>query len=232
MAYSKKTRVYTIKKAAFTAICMICTAFIAYVCFMLYDNMLPEEALNSDSSNTLQNKTVLIARAKLGMKQGELPDTSKVEMIEVPAELVPEGAVTSFQKLDNLRMKREIAEKEFLNAADLMPKEAVLEDSDRLIEHNFAEGAVPAAVSEGSAIDIKLFIKGGEDCVVISRAFVISRNANLLAFYLDGKEQELIKEAAAEGTLFAVQYIDPSQNASEVTYIPLYDKERGELNAR
>ena len=226
MAYSKKNRVHTVKKAAFTVICMVCTAFIAYFCFMLYGNTLPEENLNSGNSNTLQNKTVLVARAKLGMKQGELPDAGKVEMIEVPAELVPEGAVTSFPRLNNMRMKREIAEKEFLNAADLMPKEAVLEDSDRLIEHNFAVGAVPAAVSAGSAIDIKLFIKGGEDCVVISKAFVISRSANLLAFYLDGKEQEFIKEAATEGTLFVVQYIEPSQNASEVTYIPLYDKGR------
>jgi len=47
-----------------------------------------------------------------------------------------------------------------------------------------------------------------------------------LSFYLDGREQELIKEAAAEGALFAVQYIDASQQASEVTYTPLYNKDK------
>jgi hypothetical protein len=125
-----------------------------------------------------------------------------------------------------MRLRREIAAKELLNDMDLMPKEAVCEADDRLIEHNFSEGAVPATVSGGSAIDIKLFVKGGEDSLVISKAIVISRSNNLLSFYMDEIEQEYIKEAASEGMLFAVQYIDNSQKASEVTYVPLFDKER------
>jgi hypothetical protein len=153
-------------------------------------------------------------------------DTSKAELAEVPGELVPQGAITSLSKLNNMKLKQDVAAKELLNDMDLIPKDSIFEDEDRLIEHNFSEGAVPAAVSEGSTIDIKLFVKGGEDSLVVSKAEVISRTDNLLSFYMDGREQEYIKEAASEGMLFAVQYIDTSQKASEVTYIPLYDKER------
>ena len=147
-------------------------------------------------------------------------------MVEVPAELIPEGSITSISRLNNMRLKHEIAEKEFLNETDLMPKDTAYEEGDRLIEHRFPEGAVPAAVAEGSLIDIKLFMKGGEDRIVVSKAVVVSRSNDLLAFCLDGGEQEFLKEAAAEGMLFAVQYCDNSQKASEVNYIPLYDKER------
>ncbi|MDD4503374.1 MAG: SAF domain-containing protein [Clostridiaceae bacterium] len=228
MAYNKKNKLYAIRRGFIISICILCAVVILSAGYMLYPNMVSEKAVNNskDGSNTSKGKTVLIARAKLNMSQGELLDASKAELVEVSVELAPKGAITSFSKLDNMRLKREIAEKEFLNEMDMMPKDAVYEEGDRLIEHNFAEGAVPAAVSEGSAIDIKLFIKGGEDSLVVSKAVVISRSANLLSFYMDGSEQEFIKEAASEGMLFAVQYIDASQRASEVTYIPLYDKER------
>lgn len=225
MAYNKKNKGYVIKRIAFITICFVCMVIIFSAGFNLYRNVVSEEVLNTTSGSN-KSKTVTIARAKLNMKQGELLDVSKAEMVEVPVELAPKGAITSFSKLNNTRLKSEIAEKEFLNDNDLMTKYEAYEEGGRLIEHNFAEGAVPAAVSEGSAIDIKLFVKGGEDRVVISKAVVISRSANLLSFYMDGREQEFIKEAATEGTLFAVQYIDASQKASEITYIPLYDKGR------
>lgn len=228
MAYNKKNKVYAIKRAAFISICILCAIIIFYSAYKIYRNVVSKEAVNTSwaSSNTSENKTIVIARAKFSMSQGELLDVSKAEMVEVPVELAPKGAITSFSKLDNMRLKREITEKEFLNDIDLRPKGTEYEDDDRLIEHNFAEGAVPAAVAAGSAIDIKLFIEGGVDSVVISKTVVISRSANLLSFYMDGREQEFIKEAATEGMLFAVQYIDDLQKASEVTYIPLYEKDR------
>lgn len=227
LAYTRKIKGYGLKKAVYLSICILCSAIILYNGFMLYQKISQEDIPDTkDESSTFQSKTIKIARAKLGMKQGELIDADKIEMVEVPAELVPQGAVSSLSRLDNMRLNREVAEKEFLNAAHLIPGEAAYEEGDRLTEHNFAEGAVPAAVSVGSAIDIKLFVKDGKDLVVVSKAIVISRSANLLSFYLNGKEQEYIKEAAAEGILFAVRYVDASQKASEVTYIPLYDKGR------
>jgi len=190
---------------------------------MLYRKASGEETPNTaGSSNTVQSKTRIIARAKVSMKTGELLDVSKVEMVEVPADLAPKGAVTSSSQFNNMRLKQEIEEREFLNEIDLMSEDADYEEGDRLIEHNFEEGAIPAVVSQGSIIDIKLFKKGKEDCVVVSKIAVISRSANLLSFYMNRIEQEYIKEAATEGMLFAVQYIDDLQKASEVTYIPLY----------
>ena len=226
MAYNKKSKASRIKRIAFISICIASAVIILSAGYMLYCNVVSEETANTSmgSSNISPNKTMIIARVKLNMKQGELLDVSNAEMIEVPFELAPKGAITSFPRLNSMRLKREISEKEFLTEIDLMPEVAVYEEDDRLIEHNFAEGAVPAAVAEGSEIDIKLLIKGGEDYVVISKAVVTSRNANLLSFYMDSREQEFIKEAATEGMLFAVQYIEASQKASEVTYVPLYDK--------
>lgn len=228
MAYSKKINVYALKRTASALILILLMAVISYGGYMLYKNKLPKEAANT-SGNAAYNSysnTMKIARAKNSMKQGELLDASKVELVDVPAELVPQGAVASLSKLNGRRLKREIERKEFLNEMDLMNEAAEYEEGDRLIEHKFADGTVPAAVSEGSLVDIKLFVKDGEDCIVISKAVVVSRNANTLSFYLNDMEQEFLKEAATEGLLFAVQYLDASQQASEVTYVPLYDKGR------
>ncbi len=228
MAYNKKIRAYAIKRGAFITISLLCAVFILSGGYILYRDVMSEEAANpsSDRSNTTQSSTIVIARAKLSMRQGELIDVSKAELVEVPAELAPKGAITSFSKLNNRRLKREVSEREFLNVLDLMTESSSYEEGDRLTEHNFAEGAIPAAATEGSAIDIKLFIKGEEDPVVISKAVVVSRSANLLSFYMNQTEQEFLKEAATEGILLGVQYIDASQIASEVTYIPLYDKSK------
>ena len=226
MAYNKKIKAYALKRGAFIAICLLCVIFILSGGYLFYRNIMWSKAEDSLGSrnNTTTSSTVVIARAKLSMRQGEVVDVSKAELVEVPAELVPKGAITSLIKLDNMRLKREVAEKEFLNVLDLMTVSASYQEGDRLIEHNFAEGAIPDEATEGSAIDIKLFIKGEEDRVVISKAVVVSRKANLLSFYMNQIEQEFLKEAAAEGMLLAVKYIDTSQVASEVTYIPSYDK--------
>lgn len=226
LAYNRKFKFFTTKQGILISVFIICTVVILYEGYLLYRNMTSEEAVNASKTigNSSRNDTILIVQAKHGMNQGELLNVSKVEMVEAPVELAPKGAITSLSKLNNMRLKQNIEQKEFLNDLDLIPEAAVFEEGDRLIEHNFEEGAVPAAVVEGSAIDIKLFVKGGEDIVVVSKTVVISRNANLLSFYMNSKEQELIKEAAAEGILFAVQYLDNSQSASEVNYVTAYDK--------
>jgi hypothetical protein len=228
LAYNKKINAFALRRTALVLICILLMAVISFGGYMLYQNALSKEAANisGDTGQKFNSNTMKIVRAKNSMKQGELLDASKVELVEVPVELAPQGAVASLSKLYGRRLKREIAEKEFLNEMDLMHEAAEYEEGDRLIEHKFAEGAVPAAVSEGSSIDIKLFVKDDEDCVVVSKAVVVSRNANLLSFYLNDKEQEFLKEAATEGMLFAVQYLDTSQQASQVTYVPLYDKGR------
>lgn len=226
MAYIKRNKVYAIRRTTLLLIVIVCSVLVLSAGYMLYGSDFPGKAATySGSGYTYEGKTVMIARSKHNMNQGEMIDSAKAELVEIPAELAPEGAIASLSSLNNMRLKRGIAKKEFINDMDLMPKSAVYEEGERLIEHNFSEGAVPASVAEGSIIDIKLFVIGGEDRIVTAKAAVISRRDNLLSFYLDGTEQEFIKEAAAEGTLFVVQYIDASQQASEVTYIPLYCKD-------
>lgn len=226
MAYNKKFKVFNNKQGILLLVLIICMAIILCEGYLLYHKMKSEEAANASAGtrNSSGSDTIKILRAKQGMNRGELLNVSKVEMVEVPVNLAPRGAVTSLSELSNKRLRQEIAEKELLNEMDLMPEGAAFEAGDRLIEHNFQEGAVPAAIAEGSEIDIKLFIKGEEDPVVVSKTVVISRKGSLLSFYMNGKEQEFIKEAAAEGMLFAVQYLDDSQNASKVTYTAAYEK--------
>lgn len=228
MAYKKKIKAYAIKRGALLVICILSIAFIFFAGYFYYSNYISAQAAKAINKNDKVSPggAMVIARAKQGMAQGELVDITRVEMVEIPQELVPNGAITSLSKLNGMRLKREVAVKEFLNALDLAAVYSSYEEGDRLIEHNFAEGAIPAAVTEGSAIDIKLFAKGEEDRIVISKAVVVSRNASLLSFYMNEREQEFIKEAASEGTLFAVMYIDPAQSASDVDYIPDYSKEK------
>jgi len=227
LAYIKKNKIYIIRRFALITGCILCAVITLSACYVLYNDrsLRKEENIPKNSSNISQSNNIQIVRAKLGMSKGELLDSSKVELIEVPGELAPQGAITSISMLNNMRLKQEIAAKEFLNGMDLIHKDLVCEEGDRLMEHNFTQGAIPAAVSEGSTIDIKLFVKGGEDSLVVSKAEVISRTDNLLSFYLNGMEQEYIKEAASEGMLFAVQYIDTSQEASDVTYVPSFYEE-------
>lgn len=215
------------KRMMLSTMFIILTAIIIYEAFLLYRSSGPyvEAEAGKPVGDASPVENIGILRVIGGMEQGELPDAGKVEMIKVPRELTPEGAVTSLEELKGMRLRHKIAGKELLNKLDLIPEAAVFEAGDRLIEHGFQDGTVPATVVEGSAIDIKLFVRGGEDPVVVSKAVVVSRDANLLSFYMDEREQECIKEAAAEGILFAVQYLDDAQTPSRVTYSTRYFKE-------
>jgi len=163
-----------------------------------------------------------VIRATYGLNPGDAITPEVVELVEVPEDLIPEGAVTNASAIEGMRIKYGTSKGEIIMLGDLLPETALYDEDDRLIEHNFPEGSVPASVGVGSLIDIKLFKPGGEDCVVVSKAVVLSRNANLLSFYLNSREQEYLKESAAEGLLFAVCYINDTQNESSVTYKPAY----------
>lgn len=96
------------------------------------------------------------------------------------------------------------------------------EADDRLIEHTFQPGTVPAAAIPGTLVDIKLLKDNEEDQIVVSKAAVVQRNETILAFYLNATEQEYLKDAANEGTLILTVYANDAQPASIVTYIPSY----------
>jgi hypothetical protein len=228
MAYSKKLRLSSAKGIMLIATCLIGILVAFYQGYLLYGSMATSKNEAAAKEGVAANgaATVTLVRAKHELLQGELLEQDKVELVEVPQELAPEDALTSLSLLTGMRLNRRLSARELIKESDLLPEAAAYNADDRLIEHNFAEGAVPAEVREGSAIDIKLFLEGQRDCVVISKAVVISRKANLLSFHMNTEEQEYLKEAAASGRLFAVLYIDPSQPPSEVTYVPSYDKGR------
>lgn len=229
MYYSKKLRFLGTKQKLMILAFLICSLIILYEGYLLYNKTVSAKAIYKGEAIAADVKEgqILIMRSKQKMEQGELIDVSKVEMLEVPVEMAPKGSITSLSSIKNMRLKQKVAEKEFLLETDLMPEAAAFEDGDRLMEHSFETGAVPASVVPGSIIDIKLFVIGAVDPLVISKTSVIARNENILSFYLNSQEQELIKEADEEGMLFVVQYLDDSQNAGGVTYAAPYEKEVG-----
>lgn len=234
MIYNKKSRVYKMRKIILAVLAIALTSLILVSWYFFYRNTASAgTSLPAVKDNGgISEKSKAVVRAKVMMYPGEPADVQKFEIVQVPVELIPENAITDVSQIKGMLMRNTVEKKELITANDLMPKNAWFEDGDRLIEHNFAEGAVPASVEAGSLIDIKLFKPGEEDNVVVSKAAVISRDGNLLSFYLNAEEQEYIKESAAEGMLFAVRYIDETQTESSVTYVPPYGKKTDSFSVR
>jgi hypothetical protein len=178
---------------------------------------------NNNTASEEQNM-MNVVRANRNIQAGEIADAIKFEVVAVPAELIPSGALSSVMQLQNKRVSVEISQKEILLQSDLVDAGDWYEDGDRLIEHTFQDGTIPLTVEVGSIVDIKLFRVKSQDNVVITKAVVIGKAEQTLSFYLNETEQENIKEASTEGQLFLVQYLDKSQGASIVTYKPSYSQ--------
>jgi hypothetical protein len=176
-----------------------------------------------DTSMVQQDK-LSVVRAVRAVQPGESADVSNFEVISMPKEMSPTGAVSNIQQLKGKIVVNSLEDKEILMLKDLALKADYYEQDDRLIEHAFQEGAIPKSVEVGSVVDIKLFRPLAEDAVVVSKTVVISKVENTLSFYLNSIEQENIKEAGSEGLIFMVQYLDKLQPSSTVTYTPSYVK--------
>ena len=179
---------------------------------------------NGITVSTDMNK-INVVRGSRNIQAGEMADVSKFEVVAMPKDLVPPGAVESVQWLKNKRVSNAISEKEILLQNDLVESGEWYEEGDRLIEHTFLNEAIPLTVVVGSIVDIKLFRPRSPDNVVVSKAVVIGKVDKTLSFYLNEIEQEYIKEANVEGQLFLVQYLDKSQPEGIVTYLPTYNQE-------
>lgn len=230
MAYIRKTRF------GWNKWIMLCTVIgalsLAVLLFYFFIAGNKEGKMLAQSSMTFVEKNEMsIVRANRAIQAGENADIVKFEVVAVPSELVPEGAVISIQQLRNKRIASAIAAKEFLLQRDLVESAEWYGEEDRLIEHTFQEGAVPATVDAGSVVDIKLFRPKFEDEVVIAKTVVIAKVEKTLSFYLDKTEQESIKEASTEGFLFLVQYLDKAQPSSIVTYLPSHESKNLKLGA-
>jgi hypothetical protein len=171
---------------------------------------------------SMDQKKINVVRASRNIQAGEIADAFKFEVVAMPKEYVPIGAMESIQGLQNKRASNVISDKEILLEKDLVDSDDWYEEGDRLMEHTFQADAIPSTVVVGSIVDIKLFKPENPDHVVIAKTIVIGKVENTLSFYLNEIEQEYIKEANIEGKLFLVQYLDKSQQEYIVTYLPKY----------
>jgi hypothetical protein len=225
MSYNKK---YRLRKArlivliAFIAVLTVSLISLGYV-FYINSSASPSRSSIKDGTGKAEDQYKPAVRAKHKLNPGDPIEADKVEVVQIPSDLAPDNTVESISRISNMLVKHTVEKRGLITMGDLMPKNALYEDDDRLIEHNFPEGAIPASIEAGSMIDIKMFKPGSEDSVVVSKAVVISRDENILTFFLNSREQEYLKESASEGRLFAVGYIDDSQSGSLVTYVPLYE---------
>ena len=179
----------------------------------------------SDTVNPLTNikGDVNVVVAKKSMAPGEVLLREYVEMVTRPAKDVPQNALTSINGIEGKRIKVSKVPNEILLDMDLVSRDEWYDDEDRYLEHKFMPEAIPAVVQIGSIVDIKLLKNDAEDPIVVSKVAVESRTGDVLGFYLNFEEQEYIKEATSEGTLFVTVYAGKSQPPSQVTYKPTYE---------
>lgn len=181
----------------------------------VYTNTSEKTIWNEDA---MFNRSKNILRAKKSISPGEKADKSKFEIVQIPDKLVSDESISSLDELENMRIKNQLVVNQFVMKNDLIPSSAWYDNEDRLVEHVFQQGTIPASVSIGSIVDIKLFKQNDLDPVVISKVVVINKKENIITFYLNSIEQEYIKEASTEGVLFITQYLDINQTPSDITY--------------
>lgn len=224
MAYVRQAKLDRNRKLLFIALGLIAALLLIVFAVMTAKRLVQKEPRVNLSAKSEQAKLISLVRANTAIKAGEPADITKFEIVAVPKNLVPDNAVTSMQQLKEKRVARDMGKNEFLLQDDIVDSTAWYEEGDRLMEHTFQEGAIPATVAVGSVVDIKLFKQKSEDTVVVSKTAVIGKTDKTLSFYLNSMEQEFLKEANTEGLLFLVQYLDKAQPASITTYYPSYRK--------
>jgi hypothetical protein len=221
VAYVRVTRRNKIKKAVLLALsAAILAAAVVWLIAARASGLQGERPVARENFAMKGGEGVVVVRASRAITAGEAADASKFEVVEVPGELVPQEAVTSMQQLRNMRVASTMDNKELLMQRNLIESSQWYEDSDRLVEHTFQEGAVPSTVEVGSVVDIKLLKSKETDPVVVAKATVVGKMERTLQFYLNAEEQENMKEANTEGLLFLVQYLDKGQAASHMNYRP------------
>jgi len=224
MAYVRQARLDRNKKILFIALGLTVVLILIVFGTIATRRMVQKETKVNLSVKSEQSKVVNLVRTNTSIQAGESADITKFEIVAVPQNLVPDSAITSIQELKNKRVTSNMEKNEFLRKSDLVDSTAWYEEGDRLMEHIFQEGAIPATVNVGSVVDIKLFKQNSEDAVVVSKTVVIGKTDRTLSFYLNSMEQEFLKEANTEGVLFLVQYLDKAQPASVTSYYPSYGK--------
>jgi hypothetical protein len=205
--------------------------------YALYNRFWKPKDINSSADNLQQstekimkNGEVSIFTAKSDLKPGTILGPDNLVMVMRPENETPENAIKSLTDIKGKRLKTRRSANEVVLLTDLISDESWFMGEDRYTEHKFMPESIPAIVQVGSLVDIKLFINGGEDPIVISKAVVESRTGDVLGFYLNFEEQEYLKEAASQGLLFLTVYADSNQPASVVTYKTQYELKNKDIS--
>ncbi|HUV84803.1 MAG TPA: hypothetical protein VMV86_03790, partial [Methanosarcinales archaeon] len=230
-SYVRRTRLGIDSRLFLYGIIVLIIVFTTTAGFLIFRGRDKAEVKNGTTA-AMDLKKINVVRASRNIQAGEIADTIVFDVVAMPKEYVPTGAVESVQWLQNKRVSNAISDKEILLQSDLVDSGDWYDEGDRLMEHTFQDEAIPLTVVVGSIVDIKLFKPGNLDNVVIAKAIVIGKVDKTLSFYLNEMEQEYIKEANMEGQLFLVQYLDKSQQECAVTYLPIYTQGNKELGIK
>lgn len=221
MSYVRRTRLGVDSRLFLYGIIALIIVSMTIAGFLFVGDREKAELKNGNTAS-MDIKKINVVRASRNIQAGEMADGLKFDVVAMPKEFVPPGAVESVQWLQNKRVSNAISDKEILLQSDLVDSGDWYDEGDRLLEHTFQDEAIPLTVVVGSIVDIKLFRPGKPDNVVIAKTIVIGKVDKTLSFYLNEIEQEYIKEANIEGQLFLVQYLDKSQQEGTITYLPTY----------
>lgn len=180
--------------------------------------------INQNIENEKKIKVLLTSKS---MTAGDYIDSTYYDEVEYLQEEIPEDAVLDPIELQGKILRNDLEQGSIIRRKDLLHK-MPYEENDRFVEHNFIDGAIPTTIPPeqliGSIVDINLFKSGAVDEIVVSKATIVAKDGNKLAFHLNPIEQEYLKEASTEGVYYLTAYLEKNQKASEVTYRPSYSK--------
>lgn len=181
------------------------------------------EEINTTAVDTVVKDMAFKATRNIGV--GESLQSTDFEQIELEVDQVSSNLVKDIKEINGKVAKNDIRVGEQLVRDNLLLK-SEYEEGDRFIEIALVDGVIPSTIAEneiiGTIIDVRLFLPGAEDKIVLSKQTIVAKSGNNLGFYLNPTEIENIKEAPIEGSLYIAVYPNENENESDITYIPGY----------
>lgn len=169
---------------------------------------------------------VLILAATKALDMGDTITSNHYNRTPVDPSMVPIDGVDDPSYFVGMTVKTPIKEGEPIVKSKLTDEEIWYKDGGRLTEYSFVEGTIPTIISRnklvGSLVDIVLYRENELDTVVLSKEMIVAEKNDNLGFHLTEEEDEVLREAGAEGSFYFRIYLDEDQDPAAVTYTPEY----------
>lgn len=188
-----------------------------------------EELVKAQKQQEIALKEVYVAN-----KNVEKDEVLSIELTKVPAQYVPDNAITEdnignyFADEDEDQTELKMAAKYAIKAHTILTEDMVVKKSEaatyRMIEYNMI--SLPSKLEEGDYIDLRISYSSGADFVILSKMKVQSCNTNSIWLKVSESQLLLLNNAIIEsyiidGTkLYATQYTDSAQAELNATYVP------------